>query len=1126
MADIDFQPIDTDTPPSKAPADSAGRIDFQPIEAGPGVSGGQGPEGSADPFERFGGKAITNDTSVPEAYRKVRETIERPFLAAPVVSTETTPEADLEAIAAFHKVNPDELKKYASLFGAHREQPEYLSEAAGVIGRGPGLGIPQFLAKKMQTDPGMRSALDDVRDLSDKRRSFAQGVGEQIIPGSIVGKIGKGVLGHALTGAAVGGIYGVTGSKEGEEGKGAAGGAVLGGVLGGSIGALDHLISPKAVLTPAELEAVRTRQLDLQKGIEQVAASTKDSESLIKSLGTGEKSALTPAESGTLVREQLGEDATKSYLDPATQEGKSIREKLGEGATDQDVVNHLSDQIVEDRYKGFAESLTRGDRPKDLETALGNIEEYANRQGVDHTAQRYEQYVEGQQAQKFIEESGARAKDTPGFFGDWANKLSDSQYVLRHLDDKYGSRSEDAMRAINQANNRYSFPREEARKDLDVLFRQADKAGLDSTIRNSDKLYTALDTGMTTGLTPQEVSTLDNFKGYFEKWRDFANGVVKSKDPLVNPLSIPKLENYVPHIPKQIDEIIPIVEAKTQEALEKLSEATGRDIQEIAQLSKLEYQAALRDGTLKDLTDFAKWGDINTSPPKTAQDLDRKLYDQLYTRQGNIGLESKARAAMARTGEIPDFILEKDLYKLADKYALNTLKHLYLRKPLELMGTEAKKLEAIGASSEAEYVRKMVQDAMGIRAGTAAEAFMRLKVNSGRTFDKLIEKAGGSQTINGTILETAKHLPDMMYSVIRNMYPNILGYWNIRAAMQHTVTGLTRMAPELGGAYGYKNVVRSMFTTAANFSRNIHLAESLGNIPREFTRSGEQALAEGIMRSGAIKTTNDGYQKLARAGMALFQAGERWNRALVVGVADNMTKDLMRGSGEATQALRNFPYSVRKEVMLSHAAGDTAGVFTAIARHVNDTTVFSYNRAAMFELGRTLGPMLSTFSKWPTSIYGEARYDLLSRGISRGSAKIFQRLALPYLGLRLADYALFDMSLTDKKDSEMSDRQKKIFGAKGLSKMAPIGALSEAASGKIFTPPAVDLLVNDFLKPVAEGEPSKLSKGFETLLRYSVPGSGLLRFVTDDLVTLATGRAPEGKTLMERAANGIDRATK
>lgn len=1109
MADLDFQPLDfqpEDQQPAVPtapvqPSGNSGQLDFKPLDFQPDTP---------------------TDSGV----------ISKPAGGSPLVFSGLVKPEEVKAIADKHGIDADHLKAIAPYFGVNLE-PNSLGESAvqgakataGELGNTAGLGLPQFAYKHLAMDPKERQALDDLNDLSKSRESLqdkALGVGRMLVT-PIAGLGAKSALGRIGEAAGVGGIIGATGAREGEELKGAQQGAVLGGAFGAGVEGIGRLLGSGVKLSPAELENVRTRQLDLQKGIDDIADKTKTSEDIITDLGMGGKTSLTQPEATTIVKEQLGEEGMSKYLDPSTQEGKSIREKLGPGANENDITNELADQIVSDRVEGFAGELSKGKAPKDTEEAMKAIDEYASRQGEEHTAQKYQQYVEGLQAQKFIEDSGAMAKDTPGFFGMVANKLSDNQYALRNIDDKYGTRAEDAMRNINQANNRYSYARTKSREDLDKIFRQASKEGVDGTIRDSDKLYRALDTGDTAGLSLPELNALDNFKGYFRDTRDFANGVVKAKDPGIAPLNIPKLENYVPHIPKQIDEIIPIIEQKTDDALTNLSEKYGRKIDELGQLSKPEYEAAVADGTLKDLTDFANWAESVKTQPKSAQELSKKIDSQLYTRQGNIGLESKARAALERTGEIPDFLLEKNLYKLADKYALNTYKHLYLRNPLAQLGLEADKLKGIGADSESEYVSKMIQDSLGVRPGTAAEAFMKLKVETGRKFDKLIDSVGGPQTINGTILQAAKHYPDYLFAVIRNMYPNVLGYWNVRAAMQHMVTGFTRMAPELGGTYGYKKVVEGTFATAMNFKRYLHLAEGLGNIPSEFTRKGEQALAEGIMKSGLIRTTADGYNKLAKAGMILFQTGEKWNRALVVGIADHVAADIARGNSEAISSLRNFPYSVRKAVMANPT--DHNAVFNILARHLNDTTIFNYNRAAMFEYGRTLGPMLSTFSKWPTAIYGEARYDLMSKGLVGGSAKILQRLVVPYLMLRVADYALFNMS-ADKHDSDMSDREKKLVGSKGFSKMAPIGALSEFTSGKIFTPPAVDLVVNDILKPTSEGDASKLSRGLDTILRYSLPGSGLIRFATDDLVTLATGQQPQGSTFIEKTANGLDKLTK
>jgi hypothetical protein len=259
--------------------------------------------------------------------------------------------------------------------------------------------------------------------------------------------------------------------------------------------------------------------------------------------------------------------------------------------------------------------------------------------------------------------------------------------------------------------------------------------------------------------------------------------------------------------------------------------------------------------------------------------------------------------------------------------------------------------------------------------------------------------------------------------------------------------------------------------------------------------------------------------------MMLFQKGEELNRAVTIGTAKAMAGDLLKNSSMAWKAVNNFPVSVRKQIKAAVDAGDQVQTFQTVAKYLNDTAQFNYNRSSLFEFGRTMGPILSTFSKWPTAIAGELLYELRSKGAMAGAARSLERLVVPFAGLAAMDAMLFGGGAGMGK-MEIPDRIKKLTGAGGIEHVAPIGALKEFTGGKIFSPPAVDVAMKGLITPALEGNPAKLGHGLDTLLYNYTPGSGLVRFLTDDLVTYATGNRPEGSTFVERTASGLNQIAK
>lgn len=1040
---------------------------------------------------------------------------------------------DFQKIGQKYGVDPNELRSLAPYYGA-KVAGKSLGEAAqiglkgtaGFLGESAGLNIPQFVYKKLQNEP-MRKALDELSEIGSQQQSIPEKAAQFAVPfANAPAALTKSALGRIGTAAGIGATAGLAGSKEGQEAKSAGVGAALGaglGVAGEGIGALlARKYKPNQIEEALYENQTASKKFDLEKGIQDISERTKNSENMMEEIGFGGKNTLSRPEVDTFVKEQLGEENFAKYLDPASEEGHLIRSRMEGPKTEEAIKEQLVNDIIENRARSFAEDLT-GTRVKDGAQAFEDIEKFASRQGSEAVRNRYKDFLRLEQADKFINESGLRAVSDPNFFGRAANFMSDNQFVFRHLDDKYGTRLEDTVRDLNRAYNRSTFSLREFRDKYDNMFKAAKANGTDEAITGSSKIYDALDSGNMAGLTPQEADSAKEFKGYFDNILDFVNGVVKEKDPRIAPMSIPKRENYVPKMLKATPDLVGALEKKLAQTSEELSQQFGRKIDDLAELTSKEFAALKQNESGQDL--IRALGIIDNNIPKNGAELSSRLKEMMYSRDGNIALESAARAAMERSGQIPDFMLEKDLYRLARRYTDNTIRHLYLRNGIDKLRYQAKALTKAGADVEANYVQNLIRDLLGVRKGTAAEAMLQGKIKVARGLDSLIEKYG-KDSPTGSMLVFTKGLPDWLQFWTRQIYPNVLG-WNARAALQNATQSITKLAPELGTKYGYTTLLRGAVHTLGNWNRLLQKVESSGSVPAEFTRKGEQAIAEGIARSSLVRLPRDTIEALGKVGMVLFQATEKMNRALTMGTAEMMAHDISRGSNLALSSLAKFPTSVRQSVLKEQQNPEV--VADILGRYLNDVTQYNYNKVSMSEFGRTMGPFFSTFSKWPTATAGDIINEIRSKGLIGSVPRNFEKYIAPFLLLQTVDY-LAGERMGDKES--LSDRQKKLMGASGLSQSAPIGSTSAILSGQVFTPPAVDAIMQGVIKPVLEGKvggdtqdlPEKvgdMSKKFAgTMVKNFFPGAGLVRFITDDLVTFATGQAPQGKDFFEKTAEG------
>jgi hypothetical protein len=231
------------------------------------------------------------------------------------------------------------------------------------------------------------------------------------------------------------------------------------------------------------------------------------------------------------------------------------------------------------------------------------------------------------------------------------------------------------------------------------------------------------------------------------------------------------------------------------------------------------------------------------------------------------------------------------------------------------------------------------------------------------------------------------------------------------------------------------------------------------------------------------------------------------NRAVTLGVADQMISDLMRNSKLAQAALTKFPTVIQSEIQKSLVAGNEQAAHRVLAEYLNAATQFNYNRASLSEFGRTMGPLFSTFTKWPSAIAGDIVQEYRDRGIMGGSIRNAEKYIAPLLLLQVFDSAI----LGEGSDSELSDRKKLLFGKYGLSSAAPIGTIKSIATGDFFTPPVVDAVYKGVISPVIIGRPEQVHKNVVKAVDGFMPGSVWVRVFTKDLPTLMEGKKPSDK---------------
>lgn len=1058
----------------------------------------------------------------PEESSVDRELRERSFFDRPVLGAEHTKQQEIEAIAKKHGVDKDRLLELAPYFGARMEDESLgqgVERGLGGIGQ-VFFGIPQKLYKSAQ-DPKMEAALDDMQALAGGRQSWLQFASEIAAP---VGGISKSasVAKAALKGAGVGAVAGAAGARKDQELEGAATGAVFGAALAG-VG--DRLARGGSKLSKVESDVAQKQVVDIDRGTEELLSRRLSSESEIEKKILGDTQDLSQDASQKIVQEQYDPASLEKIFDPTSVEGAVARRRVDELRPkevrdlgyERAIEHQLAEDVLTKRTINLASDLSGTKDLRNLDEAQEILRDWTARQGGKEAlkeAVRLQSKTEA--ALEHISQAGIREGRGDNFGDKALNWISDAQFPLRDIGTRFGLDLESVHQKLNSLATRMSFPRLEFRADLEAIRKAAADSGLDKRVTEELDIYRALDEGSIDSLSKPEKNIAQAFKDYFSKGLSFVNEKIREKDPTVTPLSIPKLEDYVPHILKGTSELIAAFEQKTSEALREASLLVGRRITDLRELAPKEFAAlADKSAAVKDMTRVLQLFDAKAIA--NAADLHTRIQDTFHSRSGRVRLASEAKAALERKGDIPLWARETNMYKLADRWAQNTLKHVYLRKPLAELKAISKKVKAAGGELESQYIDNLITDILGVRKGTAAEWASSGKLAYLRKIDQVAGASKNPGVRAGAAV--AKALPFVLEDLNKQVYPNLLGL-SPRALIMNATQVWAKTAPELGTKYGYTTVLRGAISAVLNFRKQIQKLEQQGLAPAEFVSKYNRATAEGIRRNALYALPMEALTWLGEKSMFLYTKMDALNRSIALSTAEIMAADLARGSKLANQSLRRFPATIQKEVQ---RAGSEQEVGQILARYLNATTQYNYNRISMSQFGRTMGPFFSTFSKWPTATAGEVIQEYRQRGITGGTRMVAEKFVAPYLLFRLADELIKQVPGLE----EEGDRRAKLLGKQGLAGSAPIGSMKSIVTGDFFTPPAVDAVVQS-LVPLLDPKKGEIDplRGLADTVGKFAPGAVYVRFLTDDLPAIAEGQRPEGSNFMERSAEGIRRITK
>jgi len=1030
-------------------------------------------------------------------------------------------DSEIAEIAKKHNISPDKLeylRSFVEFRGGYTETPVDFAKAArqlsGFAGEALAFGAPQFAVKKAESDPAIRAAMDDLGELVDTRKTylrqaaeigvgFLTGAGEARLAAGAL-KAGAKAVGKEIAqetveraapvaiGAVAGGTVGLSKSREGEEVSGALVGGAIGAGAAAAIGKGLQLVQRRAARKTAEAAEAAAREaaeapdlvakirpeMDKQSGLTEVV----DDLIARQAAAPGDANIARAVNNVDELLPLVGEDkivkAGRQILENMDESLRpKIQAELSQFDTEPRQMARLIQMKLDEALPKFADEL--GERAGSAREALQIVATRAG-EGAEFLGRRYRDALEKEVhsnlvSQRLVERALANTAEGT-VLQNLGRKISDYQFVVRQVDRLRGTRLESVLNTANEKYNAFTRHMAASAKEVEQLNNMVKSSGI-----TQNELYNALDKPGVVKFTGPKGQVVEAYKAWFDKMREEANALG---------LNIGKRENYVPHFMKDHFEIAKGIRGRVKE----IEQRFGINL---TAYSQEQYQEAIQKGMsesplyreLKDGLDYLYGEKIGT--PELLQDF---LAQQMNPRSAGMRSFSKAAAVYRRTAEeVPLFLRETDVGRLSVRWASTTLKHAYLRNEFAEFEKARDMLARAGFKADAETLTDWLTDNLG---GTRAKTWRAATQELSNTLMDMAEQGGAKGRLANMLLEGGAN---NFMRFTGAVYPNFLGF-NVRSAIQNMTQPFLVTAPELGAILGPRYIMR-VLPRLGNVRRLMQQAEQYR--AAQWSTELQSVLESNMKRTWIGEKTDKGIRQYTNLAMGMYELAERANRAIVVDMGRELAKDILAKDKQALKYLAKMGVGARRNIEDAIASGDTALAEKLLINNLLDKTVFQYNKLSMSQFGRAMGPVMSTFSKWPTVLAGDIIDTYERQGAGKGSMELARKYFGPFVLLAAGNAAITGGEPFKQEDVQTAAL---VGGKQGLTSLSPLMSLKQGIgmpplvqSGKKFTEGALTgdmnkvvgglASVGDAYMPVIPGilrtinDVSKLTEGQETEIR-------------------------------------------
>lgn len=663
-----------------------------------------------------------------------------------------------------------------------------------------------------------------------------------------------------------------------------------------------------------------------------------------------------------------------------------------------------------------------------------------------------------------------------------------SRYTAEAIDRTHGTKVQliiDGMGRLYNDLHSYIRPRAE---EVSGLIQQTKAANI-----TTEDLYDALRKGE--GLDNETV----------QGWRRFFDSALEDAKTLG--VDIQARKNYVPVKMKPADELTAVL---TQRAQELKAEGI-LDLQNVVP-TKEQVAELVKNPKVKELFDSL---DI-LQPGK--EDYTAKLLSTLNdARSGAINKVIAARGLKrAEETTLPDLILDKDVGRLAQSWIESTFKSGVMRQSISELRDYAELMKKVGDKNANRYLQNLVADVTGMpRDGGLGKELSTLKSKYAAYMQ---EKAlTATNPLEKTLYSTATSLSDMAPLLHKTMYANTLGF-GVGVSARQIVTNMASIAtmtiPELGYMQGGKLVAKSMIRVANDLIKGREitirspevakaLKKNVGDVEKtrklslilqndglassQWNENLERSFTNSLKKSGFQNVTDKSFNAYSKLMLFAFEASENIMRAMTKDIGSELAKLHGKGDKDYQTFLDTLPRAYRKAI---DGAKDDATRERLLTDYVVSKTVFNYNQASASEAARSVGPILSSYTRWPTEIAGDTINTFAKNGVTAGMADFTYRRLAPLMGV------LFLGGILATQEQDKDSPLYYFVRQNNLAYLSPLNSLAGIFEGDV-APPALSIPAQ-MGKAVVTADPATAAKATHDTLKLFIPGGGLISSLIKD----------------------------